>query len=106
MRNARSAQSRPLRKKVVTIGIVCLFLITIFTVIFGKKGVMDIHQAKKELAGLEAELSRLQSEKNRLMKEIERLEKDPRAVEKQAREKLGLVAPGEKVIIIPSQPVK
>ncbi len=35
---------------------------------------------------------------------IKRLESEPRAVEKAAREKLGLAAPGEKVVVEPGPP--
>jgi cell division protein FtsB len=42
----------------------------------------------------------------RLEAEIRRHENDPRAVEKPAREKLGLAAPGEKIVVDPAPPVK
>jgi len=48
----------------------------------------------------------LEAERDRLTAEIRRLETDPRAVEKAAREKLGLAAPGEKVVVDPAPPVK
>ncbi|MGZ5438629.1 MAG: fused MFS/spermidine synthase, partial [Candidatus Aminicenantales bacterium] len=41
-----------------------------------------------------------------IAKEFFRLEDDPRAVEKAAREKLGLAAPGEKVVVEPATPAK
>lgn len=94
------------RKKLFIIGIACLFLIMIVTSLFGKKGVMDLRRASQTLAEREARLRALEAKKTRLEAEIDRLEKDPRAVEKPAREKLGLVGPGEKVVVIPAPPVK
>jgi cell division protein FtsB len=93
------------KKKIFVLGIACFFLILIVTSLFGKKGVMDLRRARQNLAALETRVRALDAEKVRLEAEIDRLEKDPRAIEKPAREKLGLVEPGEKVVVIPP-PVK
>lgn len=97
------APAQGLRRKIFVIGMALLFLIVTMTAVFGKKGLMDIRRARRELSRLETELKRLEAEKGRLEEEIVRLEKDPRAVERQARGKLGLAAPGEKVVIIPDK---
>jgi cell division protein FtsB len=76
------------------------------TSIFGKKGVMDIHRARQRLAGLEAETQRLEQEKTKLESEILALKTNPRAVEKEARDKLWLIKPGEKVLVVPKEPKK
>ena len=94
------------RKKIFILGIASLFLIIIVTSLFGKKGVLDLRRARRNLAAFETRVLVLEAEKVRLEAEIDRLEKDPRAVEKPAREKLGLVEPGEKVVVIPPPPVK
>jgi cell division protein FtsB len=94
------------RKKIFLLGTVCLFLIMIVTAVFGKKGVMDIYRLRVELAGLEGEVQKLKQDKAELESEIRRLEKDPMAVEKAARQELGLIKPGEKVIVIPKVPKK
>lgn len=94
------------RKKIFILGIACLFLIMIVTSLFGKKGVLDLRRARRNLAAFETRVRVLEAEKVRLEAEIDRLEKDPRAVEKPAREKLGLVEPGEKVVVTPAPPVK
>ena len=95
-----------MRKKIFILGVACFFLILIVTSLFGKKGVMDLRRARQNLAALETQVRALEAEKVQLEAEIDRLEKDPRAVEKPAREKLGLVEPGEKVVVIPAPPVK
>jgi cell division protein FtsB len=94
------------KKKIFILGIACFFLILIVTSLFGKKGVLDLRRARRTQAAIETRVRVLEAEKVRLEAEIDRLEKDPRAVEKPAREKLGLVEPGEKVVVIPAPPVK
>jgi cell division protein FtsB len=89
------------KKKILLIGFACLLIIMIVTALFGKKGVMDLRRARRVLAERTEKIRALETEKALLEAEIERLDKDPRAVEKQAREKLGLVAPGEKVVVAP-----
>ena len=89
------------RKKILILGVACLFLVLVVTSIFGKKGVMDIHRTRLQLAGLEAEVKRLDREKIRLEAEIRELETNPKAVEKEARGSLWLIKPGEKVIVVP-----
>ncbi|MGD1008915.1 MAG: septum formation initiator family protein [Candidatus Aminicenantales bacterium] len=92
------------RKKVFILGIACLFLVMVVTSVFGKKGVMDIHRARLKLADLDRDVRRLAWEKSRLEAEIRELERNPKAVEKEARDKLWLIKPGEKVIVVPKDP--
>jgi cell division protein FtsB len=94
------------RKRIFVLGIAFLFLIMAVTSIFGKKGVMDIHRARQKLAELETEALKLKQEKARLEAEIHELEYNPRAVEKEARDKLWLIKPGEKVVVVPKPPKK
>lgn len=93
-----------MKKKILLIGFACLLVIMIVTALFGKKGVMELRRSRRILAERSEKIRVLEAEKVRLEAEIERLEKDPRAVEKHAREKLGLVRPGEKVVVDPGPP--
>jgi cell division protein FtsB len=90
-----------MKKKILLIGFACLLVIMIVTALFGKKGVMELRRSRRVLARQAETIRALEEEKTRLEAEILRLERDPRAVEKQAREKLGLIAPGEKVVVVP-----
>jgi cell division protein FtsB len=94
------------KKKIFVIGLACLLLIMIVTALFGKKGVMALRRSRRELAARSERIQTLEAERARLEEEIRRLENDPRAVEKPAREKLGLAAPGEKIVVDPAPPVK
>ncbi len=106
MRKDPSRNSPAFRKKILLLGAACLFLIMVVTSVFGKKGVMDIHRLRVELAGLDTQIRELQREKGELEAEIRRLENDPKAVENSARRDLGLIKPGEKVVVIPKAPKK
>ncbi len=94
-----------MKKKIFVLGIVCLLLIMIVTALFGKKGVLDLRRARRELAARTERIRDLEAKRDRLAAEIRRLETDPRAVEKPARETLGLAAPGEKVVVDPAPPL-
>lgn len=67
---------------------------------FGKKGLLEMYRAQREIRSLLEEKDRLDSEKKKLEKEIEELEQNPEAVEKKAREKLWLMKDDELVVII------
>jgi cell division protein FtsB len=67
--------------------------------LFGKKGLLEIYRAKSNYEALLQEIRSLEARKSQLQKEIEALQNDPRAVEKEAREKLWLIKPDEKVIV-------
>ena len=90
-----------MKKKILLISFACLLVILIVTALFGKKGVMELRRSRRVLARQAETIRALEEERTRLEAEILRLERDPRAVEKQAREKLGLIAPGEKVVVAP-----
>lgn len=95
-----------MKKKIIVLAVACVLLILIVTALFGKKGVMDLRRSRRTLAAYTERIRELEAQRDRLEAEIRRLENDPRAVEKAAREKLGLAAPGEKVVVDPAPPVK
>ena len=92
---------RPLstREKLVLFGGAFLLLVLLITSVFGRKGVLEIYRIRRSHAALLREIEVLEKEKARLEKEIEALKRDPRAVDREARDKLWLIGPEEKVII-------
>jgi len=89
----------PWAVKAAVIGSIFLLLVLLITSVFGKKGLIEIVKARKAYAALQLEIDRLKDEKARLEKEIAALESDPKAVEREARDKLWLAKPGEKIVI-------
>ena len=100
MKDEARKNSSSVRRKLFTAGVGFFILVMLVTSFFGKKGYMDIYKARKSCRALEAELQRLEEQRKKLELEIRELETDPRAVEKEAREKLWLMKPDEKVIVI------
>ncbi len=85
-------------KRSVTAAII-LFIIYIFG--FGNYGIYQYYTLRKVESQLKTELSQLEAEAEELKKNIELLlDRDPDYIQRIAREKYGLVKPGEKIYII------
>ncbi|MBI4587575.1 MAG: septum formation initiator family protein [Candidatus Rokubacteria bacterium] len=71
--------------------------------VFGGAGLVRVWQMKQEVEGLEREIQLLRSEADRLSRTVDRLREDPALIEQIAREELGMVKGGEKVLKFPSE---
>jgi cell division protein FtsB len=87
------------KRKAAVGAFVFLLFVLLLTSFFGKKGLFEIYRARKTYAVLLQDIEKLKQEKARLEKEVADLERNPGAVDKEAREKLWLMKPDEKVII-------
>jgi cell division protein FtsB len=88
-----------LRRKLALAAVAFFFLVILISSFFGRKGLVVIYRAKGKYETLLQEIRSLEARKSQLQKEIEALQNDPKAVEKEAREKLWLIKPDEKVIV-------
>ena len=88
-----------LRRKLALAAVAFFFLVILISSLFGKKGLIEIYRAKSRYEALLQEVRTLEARKSQLQKEIEALWNDSRAVEEEAREKLWLIKPDEKVIV-------
>jgi len=87
-----------LGRKIGFLGLGFILVVLLIAAVFGRKGLIEIGRVRRQHAALVQEIERLKNEKSRLEKDLAELEKNPAAVEKEAREKLGLIKPDEKVI--------
>jgi len=87
------------KKKAAGGAFIFLLFVLLLTSFFGKKGLFEIYRARKTYAALLQDIEKLKHDKARLEKEVAALERNPEAVDKEAREKLWLMKPDEKVII-------
>ena len=87
------------KKKILISGLAFLFMVLVIASFFGKRGLVEIYQAKKKKESLKLAVTQLTQKREKLMREIWELENDPKAVEMKAREKLWLMDPDEFVIV-------
>jgi len=76
-------------------------LATAMMLTYGAQSLVRAWQMKAEVESLEREISTLRAETGRLTALVTRLRSDPEYIEQVAREDLGLVKPGEKVLKLP-----
>lgn len=83
-----------------------LWLLAVAVVIyaaFGPSGWREVQRLHQERLQLEERISELEEENRRLKSQLDRLEHDPVFLEQLAREKLGMVYPDERIVIVPSK---
>jgi len=98
---ARKNLSKLLKGRKITLKHIILFgivFIIVFVYIFGDYGLYRYFVLRREGNRLEQELKQLEQEAQGLEKEIQLLkQRDPKYFERIAREKFGLVKPGETI---------
>jgi len=76
----------------------------VLTLTYGGQSLARVWQMKHEVETLEREIVTLRVETGRLTATVNRLRTDPDFIEQVAREDLGLVKPGERVLKLPPSP--
>jgi cell division protein FtsB len=99
-RRLRTAQEvRDRRRRRVIGGLSVAFFVLLVNSIVGENGYLTTVRQQSERAALEGAVARLRIENQRLQEEGRRLRQDPAALEEAARQSLGLIRPGETLII-------
>lgn len=83
------------------LGTTALAVAALAIVGYGGQSLTRVWQMKHDVEGLEREIAGLRAETTALQAEVARLRSDPESIEKVAREALGLVKPGERVLKLP-----
>ena len=86
-----------------TLAASALGLVAAGLLVFGGAGLLRVWQIKQEVRALEREIQDLRGETERLTRTVDRLREDPALIEQIAREELGMVKGGEKVLKFPSE---
>jgi cell division protein FtsB len=81
--------------------VVGALLVLAVMAIFGDNGVLALRRLRGEVDTLVREVRTLEAENERLSRAITELQDDPAVIERIAREELGLVRPGERVLRFP-----
>jgi cell division protein FtsB len=74
--------------------------LVLFLLVAGFRGYRDLTLAKAREAQLEQSIGHTEEEIGRLERKVERLQSDPVMLERLAREELGMVRPGEVVVLL------
>jgi len=79
-----------------------LVIAAVFISLFRDMGVVDIWRLRKTERQLRVEVDKLRQENALLKRTVEDLRGNPSVIEQEAR-RLGLIKPGENVIVVPSR---
>jgi cell division protein FtsB len=91
---------RPLWRRALTYLLMFATAVLLVDALVGERGLVATTRARREAAEAKAALAELRAENARLTTTARELDNDPAAVEHAAREKLGLIRPGEVLVII------
>lgn len=91
----RRAQGPWLRRAVVFVS--CALLLN---AVFGERGLAELFRARVDYKRAIDGLARLKTENAGLREQARRLQEDPAAIETAAREDLGLIRPGEILVVV------
>ncbi len=83
------------------LGITALVVAALAIVGYGGQSFTRVWQIKSEVESLEREIAGLRAENAELQAEVAQLRSDPDAIERLARERLGFVKPGDRVLKLP-----
>ena len=83
------------------VAIGCIFFLD---ALVGEKGLVELFKARQDFSALESSLLRIRNENARLREEARLLREDADTIERVARERLGLIRPGEKLFILKDVP--
>jgi len=98
LRNGHDARQR--RRKAVSYVLMAGAAVLMVNALVGEHGYLASVRARRESAALAADLMKLQLDNQQLKEQIRRLNYDPAAVEDAARRDLGLIRPGETLVIL------
>jgi cell division protein FtsB len=97
-RTRQEIQNR--RRRALTYVILLCSTVLMVDALVGENGYLAKLRARRDIAALSTELTTLQNDNLRLAEEASRLRTDPNAVEEAARRDLGLLKPGEVLVVV------
>jgi cell division protein DivIC len=95
---AAAPQSRG--RRMVQYALLAIGGIFFLDALVGDKGLVELVKTRQDFHSLQASLQKVRNENARLREEARLLREDADTIEKVARERLGLIKPGEKLFIL------
>ena len=100
-RRLRSAQdTRARRQRILIWGLSMGLCVLLVNALIGENGYLATLRSERENAIAMAALARIRLENRQLQQAAQRLKSDPKAVEEAARRELGMIRPGETVVVV------
>lgn len=99
-----SADARDRRQRTITWILLAAVGILLVNALVGENGYLATVQARQEEAIIANAVARLRLENQQLKAERERLQDDPAAIEEAARRELGMLRPGEAIVVVQDAP--
>ncbi len=99
-RHQAADEVRAGRRSVAAWGLSIVLCVLFVSSLIGENGYLATWRARREERALTASLALLRLENQRLQQEAARLRADPTALEETARRELGLIRPGETLVIV------
>ena len=100
-RKLRAVQEvRDRRRRLVTWALILGSFILIVNALFGEHGYLAAVHARQEYRTLADSVTRVQDENQRFIDDIHGIKSDPAILEDAARRELGLIKPGETLVIV------
>jgi len=95
------------RQSQIRYGLLFISAAFMINALVGDNGMLATMKARKQAQTIQRQLNALREDNQRLKIEMTRLKNDPSAVEEEARKNLGLIRPGETLVVIKdAQPAK
>ena len=93
----------PRSRRLYHFGLLFIASVLVANALVGERGLVDSIAAGRRHAQLTREITGLRHENERLRREAHRLREDPGTIEEVAREELGLIRPGELLLLFASR---
>jgi cell division protein FtsB len=98
IRNGQGAGQ--LRRRLVSYALIAVAIALMVNAVVGENGYLAKLRARQQYEELSSEVLKLRLENQQLKEQARRLKEDPSAVEEAARRDLGLIRPGETLIVV------
>lgn len=87
-------------RRLLHAALIFITIVLLVDALVGDKGLMETMRARRRSREVVAALESIRRENERLREQVRRLSEDPAAIESVARQDLGLIRPGEVLLII------
>ena len=100
LKKAQPAAAQSRGRRMVQYALIAVGCIFFLDALVGDKGLIELVKTRHDFRSLETSLQRIRAENTRLREDARLLREDADTIERLARERLGLIKPGERLFIL------